>query len=421
MGFTANLLEKCVFNKWTDSGSCTLAIHVDDAYIYSDNKDMLTWVENELLRIYKKVTFHKDDVINYLGMQLDFKEQGKCTITMKKYITDLLEDLQVVGTSTTPSSDDLFRNQDDMDNVNDNNIDDTNDINNNSNIRNNTIIDSDISNNSNAIIKHNNNNGIIVNNNNGINVNNELSVDNDDKEMYHSTVARLLYLAKRIRPDILLTISYLTTRVLAPSRSDLAKLFRVLKYINGTKELAMILQPNNSNKIEIYVDASYGIHSDGKSHTGMCIKHGNGTIECKSTKQRINTKSSTESELIALSDMSTTAIWVNDFIQHQHYKLSTTVIYQDNKSTITMINNGNNNKERTRHINLRYFWLRDRIKSGEIIVTYKQTSDMIADILTKTIQGKQFTYLRGKLLNTPCTSDPARSAQLQGYVGEERS
>jgi hypothetical protein len=81
-----------------------------------------------------------------------------------------------------------------------------------------------------------------------------------------------------------------------------------------------------------------------------------------------------------------------------------------------MINNGNNNKERTRHIDLRYFWLRDRIKSGEIIITYKQTKEMIADILTKSIQGKQFTYLREKLLNTPCTSDPARSAQLQGYV-----
>jgi histone deacetylase 1/2 len=181
----------------------------------------------------------------------------------------------------------------------------------------------------------------------------------------------------------------------------MSKLFRVLKYINGTRELTLILEPNNSNNIEIYVDASYGIHNDGKSHTGMCIKHGNGTIECKSTKQRINTKSSTESELIALSDMSTTAIWINEFIKHQQYKLSTTIIYQDNKSTITMINNGNSNKERTRHINLRYFWLRDRIKSGEVIITYKQTSEMIADILTKTIQGKQFTYLRDKLLNTP--------------------
>jgi hypothetical protein len=325
---------------------------------------------------------------------------------MKKYITDLLEDLQVVGTSTTPSSDDLFNDYDDMDNVNNNNI-------NNNNINDNNIDDTNDSNNNNI----NNNKGIIVNNNKGTNVNNDM-VDNDDKDMYHSTVARLLYLAKRIRPDILLTISYLTTKVLAPTRGDIAKLFRLLKYINGTKELALILQPNNSNNIEVYVDASYGIHSDGKSHTGMCIKHGNGTIECKSTKQRINTKSSTESELIALSDMSTTAIWINDFIHHQQYKLSTTVIYQDNMSTITMINNGNNNKERTRHINLRYFWLRDRIKSGEIIITYKQTNDMIADILTKTIQGKQFAYLRDKLLNTPYTGDLARSAQLQGYVGE---
>jgi hypothetical protein len=358
---------------------------------------MLQWVEDELIRRYKKVTFHKDDIINYLGMQLDFKEQGKCTISMKKYITNLIEDLHVVGTSTTPSNDNLFNNKND---INDNNI-------------NSTIIDNNINS---TIIYDNNNSTINDNDNKMLNTNDDSMLNNNDKELYHSTVARLLYLAKRIRPDILLTISYLSTRVLSPTQSDMSKLYKVLKYINGTQELELILQPNNSNNIEIYVDASYGIHSDGKSHTGMCIKHGNGTIECKSTKQRINTKSSTESELIALSDMGTTAIWINEFIKHQQYNLTTTVIYQDNKSTITMINNGNNNKERTRHIDLRYFWLRDRIKSGEIIITYKQTKEMIADILTKSIQGKQFTYLREKLLNTPCTSDPARSAQLQGYV-----
>lgn len=69
-------------------------------------------------------------------------------------------------------------------------------------------------------------------------------------------------------------------------------------------------------------------------------------------------------------------------------------------STISMINNGKNNQSRTRHINLRYFWLQDRLKSGDLKVEYMKTDEMLADIFTKPIQGIKFNYLRGRLLNT---------------------
>ena len=57
---------------------------------------------------------------------------------------------------------------------------------------------------------------------------------------------------------------------------------------------------------------------------------------------------------------------------------------------------------RTKHVNIRYFWIKDRIDSGEIKVIYQPTNDMVADILTKPLQGQQFIDLRNKLLNWQC-------------------
>ena len=74
-------------------------------------------------------------------------------------------------------------------------------------------------------------------------------------EQYHSRVAKLLYLAKRVRPDILTAIAYLSTRVLAPTEDDWAKLGRLLKYINGSKDLGICLEAGTGIVVLAYVDA----------------------------------------------------------------------------------------------------------------------------------------------------------------------
>jgi hypothetical protein len=76
-------------------------------------------------------------------------------------------------------------------------------------------------------------------------------------------------------------------------------------------------------------------------------------------------------------------------------------VYQDNKSTIIMAEKGCSTSERTRHINIRYFFVKDRINTGEQKVVYKPTTEMIADLLTKPLQGELFRVLRKELLNWP--------------------
>jgi hypothetical protein len=224
-------------------------------------------------------------------------------------------------------------------------------------------------------------------------------IDKDLSEKFHSRVAKILYLSKRARPDTLTAVAFLSTRVTAPTKQDWHKLERLLKYIRSTAAFGIVLEAHKDICVIVWTDASYGVHADGKSHTGMCVSLGRGAVYVRSGKQKIVSKSSTESELISLSDSVPQAVWSRDFLSNQGYKIDPALIYQDNKSTIALAEKGRSTSDRTRHINIRYFFVKDRIDQGEIKVQYLPTEDMIADILTKPLQGVLFRKLRKQLLN----------------------
>jgi hypothetical protein len=211
-----------------------------------------------------------------------------------------------------------------------------------------------------------------------------------DTEKFHSRVAKLLYLAKRIRPDIMTAVAFLTTRVRNPDQSDLSKLDRVLRYLNTTKNKTMKLKIGNNLSIYAYVDASFAVHADMKSHTGVIITIGNAYIYGQSTKQKLMTKSSTEAELVALSDSLPQIIWTRNFVLSQNIKINQVKLYEDNESTIRLIQNGRSTSARTRHIDIRYFFIKDRINNDDINLTYLPTNKMRADLMTKPLQGHLF-------------------------------
>jgi hypothetical protein len=221
------------------------------------------------------------------------------------------------------------------------------------------------------------------------------------KERFHTITAKLLYLGKRVRPDMLTAISFLTRRVQKPTEQDESKLHRAIRYLRGSQHLGIILQPTKHLCVCAYIDAAYGVHADMKSQSGCVIGIGKGPIFARSSIQRLNTKSSTEAELVALSDNAGQLIWTREFLIQQGYSIGTSSIFEDNMSTIKLLEAGKGNSERSRHIAIRYFFLHDRIQSGEIKVQYLATEDMLADILTKPMQGSQFERLRAMLLNWP--------------------
>ena len=156
---------------------------------------------------------------------------------------------------------------------------------------------------------------------------------------------------------------------------------------------------DGTNIARWYTDASFAVHPDMKSHTGYIMTLGKGAVIASSTKQKINTKSSTESELVVAGNATTPLLWSKWFMEEQGYNIKP-IMYQDNQSSMKLEQNGKeSSSKRTRHINIRYFFITDCIARKELKVGYCPTDDMIADYLTKPLQGRKYIRFRKESLN----------------------
>jgi len=105
-------------------------------------------------------------------------------------------------------------------------------------------------------------------------------------------------------------------------------------------------------------DASYGAHEDFQCHTGSVMSMRTGALQAGSRKQKLNTRSSTEAELVGVDDVMAKILWTKLFIEEQGYEVKRNILFQDNKSSILLETNGRNSTgKRSRHINIRYFFV----------------------------------------------------------------
>ena len=116
----------------------------------------------------------------------------------------------------------------------------------------------------------------------------------------------------------------------------------------------MTLNIEELGVIKWYVDASFAVHPDFRSHTGAVMTMGEGAMQSISRKQKLNTRSSTEAELVGVDDASTLVLWTVLFIESQGYNVSKNILYQDNKSAILLEMNGRKSDgKRSRALNIR--------------------------------------------------------------------
>jgi hypothetical protein len=337
-GFIRNPHDMCVFNVTGGDGKqCTLTLHVDDVLVTCQTQQTLDSVAEHLTRTYKEIRRTDGPVVGYLGMTFDMSRKGEARITMQGYVDDLLAGCGVDGAAKTPATDTLFEVRDES-----------------------------------------------------------VPATEAEKLDFHRQVAKMLYLAKRVRPECLTTVSFLATRVTKCDSDDLGKLRRLLRYVRATRERGIVLRPGSGGvSVRAYIDAAYGVHVDGKSHTGSAITIGEGSVvHAKSVKQQNVTKSSTEAELVALSDSANQAFHMRNFIVAQGHNVGPVVLYQDNLSCMALVEKGRSSSERTRHISIRYYWVKERVASGEAVVEHLRTEKMFANILTKPLQGAQFQLER---------------------------
>lgn len=341
LGFTVCPYDCCLFYRDYNGVQITIVVHVDDLMISCVEQSGIDFVISGLERVYPKINVTKGPVLDYLGMEFDYSNPGEVQILMKSMVSEAVNEFEVVGEAVTPATNNLFR-----------------------------ITDS------------------------------SEKLDSKDRKRFHGMVQKLLYMAKRARPDILTAVSFLTTRVKEPTVEDMSKLMRCLKYLNSTKDLVLRLSAREGMSVQAYVDASYAVHNDAKGHTGATISVGQGAVFNRSTKQKIVSRSSTEAELVGLSDTIPMVIWTRNLLAAMGYEQRPAVIHQDNKSAIILEESGHSTTGRTRHINTRYFFVKDRIQSKEVVVVYTRTEEMVADFFTKPLQGQRFRDLRDVIMNT---------------------
>jgi hypothetical protein len=231
-------------------------------------------------------------------------------------------------------------------------------------------------------------------------------IDKSAAERFHTTTAKLLFLCKRARLDIQTAVAFLTTRVKAPDKDDQLKLYRVIRYLRDTVHMPLVLEADGTQILKWWADAAFAVHPNMRSHTGGVGSLGKGAAVSLSVKQKLNSTSSTEGELIGAADVMPKLLWSRYFLDAQGYDVKDNILYQDNQSTIKLERNGRaSSGKRTRHINIRYFFIKDRIGSGELRVEYCPTENMLADFFTKPLQGALFRKLRDKIMNIDPMTD----------------
>lgn len=120
---------------------------------------------------------------------------------------------------------------------------------------------------------------------------------------FHNIVVKAIYLVKRARPDALVPIAFLTTWVQPPDVDNWRKLGHMIDYLKLTTDMLLILGAGLSSVLNWFVDMAFAMHPSMRGHTGGGLTLGRGFPIVSSTKQKLNTRSSTESKLVGVNDM----------------------------------------------------------------------------------------------------------------------
>jgi hypothetical protein len=253
IGFIFKPYDPCVANKKVQGSQQTILFHADDLKsshkMKSVNDRFEKWLNSKYGNHGKVTATRGGKVHDYLGMELDYRKRGELKINISKYVENMINDFPVKlgkkDVAKMPAADSLF------------------------------------------------------------NLGTGAKLDTKRSEIFHTFVAKGLFICKRARPNIQQAILVLCTRVQDPNQADWEKLMRVMKYLNGTRSEYLTLSADDLRVVKWYVDASFAVHPDFKSHTGAVMILGKGAMQSIARKQKMNVQSSTEGKLVAVDNAAT--------------------------------------------------------------------------------------------------------------------
>ena len=225
----------------------------------------------------------------------------------------------------------------------------------------------------------------------------------------NAIVGSLLWLAKTTRPDIAFPTAILAQQVHDPSPTAYASAGRVLRYLKGTSHYGIRMKSQSySSPLELFTDADWASDASRKSHTGVLVFLGESPIAWMSKKQPTISLSSSEAEIIAACQATTLCKWFMNLMTELKLPLQRPItIYEDNSAAIFLSNTSVHGK-RLKHIDIKWRYINDEVKAGNVKLIKIPTQLNLADLLTKPLSIHKFRELSTKLITTSSTpsSDP---------------
>jgi len=160
---------------------------------------------------------------------------------------------------------------------------------------------------------------------------------------------------------------------------------------------------NSGNEliVQVYADASHGVHPDSRGHSCIIITLGSAPIATRSVKQKLVALHSTDAEIIAVTEAATYVLWIRVLLAELQFILESPIpVYQDNQSAI-LIYNGFGKFKRSKHMLVKQQYIKDMINHVIIEFKYLNTNDMLADIGTKPVNGLQLRHFISHLSMNP--------------------
>ncbi|XP_019191498.1 PREDICTED: uncharacterized protein LOC109186038 [Ipomoea nil] len=219
----------------------------------------------------------------------------------------------------------------------------------------------------------------------------------DNPTQYWHIVGALQYLTITL-PDLSYAVNRLCKFMHTSTEEHWNLVKRVLRYIKGTLDFGLQLTPSVSTAIHAYSDSDWAsCPVDRKSTSGYAVYLGSNLISWLSKKQCTVTRSSTEAEYKALTDVSIEVTWVVSLLQELGlHSGQPATLWCDNLGVTYLCANPVFHA-RTKHVEIDYHFVRDKVASGDFLVNYVSTTDQLADIFTKPLPSPCFSALRGKL------------------------
>ena len=337
LGFTRSSTDLCIYSATFDSAYTIICLYVDDGLILSESDRALDKLHKSLASTFK-CTFHHPDT--FVGLNLNIGSNGTVRIDQSHYAKKIVSlfNLDNAAPVSTPAD---------------------------PNVRLLKATDSD-------------------------------EIDNEFP--YRTAIGSLLFLARGTRPDISFAVAYTARFCEKPTNTHVTAVKRIIRYIKGTLDLGITFS-GGSRSLITYCDSDYaGDINTRKSTNGFVIAINNAPISWNSELQKSVSLSTTEAEYVAISNSAKELIWIRHILNDlQHPESQPSLIRSDNQSAISLLRNPVFHK-RTKHIDVRYHFARDLLTSQIIDIDYVNTTDQIADLLTKGLASPQFARLRSFIL-----------------------